>query len=203
MSDEQIIPTGTLEPQEAHSDITGNKGASTEREKDTTIQFLLTEFSEMGEFWRHTDSRIETAINFYLTVGAAALPGTVILYEAVADLRLFVIALLPIMGALFIFGFFLVRRITSADIKKAEYLLSLNLVRRYFVDHSPKVARYLYMPLAQPSESSDGMTKQVGPVFHRRIAFVVNTANSVLAGTAFSGLLWLVSGRLALCAYNR
>jgi hypothetical protein len=38
MSDEQIALTGTSEPQEAHSDITVKKGASTEREREATIQ---------------------------------------------------------------------------------------------------------------------------------------------------------------------
>lgn len=196
MSDEQIAPSASLEPQEAHSDIASKKAARTEKEGGNTIQFLLAEFNEMGEFWRHTDSRIETAINFYLTVGAVAFPGVIILYEAITDIRLFIVALLPIIGTLFAFGFLLVGRITSADIKKAEYLLSLNLIRRYFVDHNPQVAQYLYMPLAQPSDSSDAKPKQLNPYFHRQIVFIVDSANSVLAGIAFSCLFWLVVGHL-------
>ena len=198
MSDELIIPSVSPEPQEAHSDIVSQKATCTEKEEDNTIQFLLAEFNEMGEFWRHTDSRIETAINFYLTVGAVAFPGIIILYEAITDIRLFIVALLPIIGTLFTFGFLLVRRITSADIRKAEYLLSLNLIRRYFVDHNPQVAQYLYMPLAQPSDSSDAKPKQLNPYFHRQIVFIVDSANSILAGAFFSGLSWLAVGHLVL-----
>jgi hypothetical protein len=198
MSDEQSSKTETLnsKSQEAHSNTIVNEYTPTEQEKDTDTQFLLAEFSEMGKFWRHTDSRIETAINFYLTVGAVTLPGIVVLYQAIADIRLFILALLPITGALLIFGFFLVRRIMSADVKKAEYLISLNLIRRYFVDQSPQIAQYLYMPLAQPSDSLEAKVKQLSPYFHRRIALVVNSANSILAGITLSGLLWLVAGQV-------
>jgi hypothetical protein len=40
--------------------------------EDDEATFLLAEFAELGQFWRHTDSRIENGINYYLTASVAA-----------------------------------------------------------------------------------------------------------------------------------
>jgi len=195
--DKEIVKTEkeSSKQQGIYSNIAYKDDVSEEADEKPDIKFLLVEFSEIGQFWRHTDSRIETTINYYITVGAVVLPGVVLLYQAISDTRLFILATLPIIGALIIIGLFLVARVTNSDILKAEYILSLNLIRRYFVDNNLKIAPYLYLPIAEPSTNLEVIRRQLLPYFHHRIILVVNCANSILFGLMVCGFLWLVASQ--------
>jgi hypothetical protein len=165
-----------------------------------SIQFLLAEFSELGENWKHTDSRIETAINFYITLGAIVLPGLVLLYQAMKDARLFVMASLPVAGALFVAGHFLALRITESDKRKAEYRFAMQLIRRYFVDRDVEIAPYLYMPSSEPLKSEEDRLrlKRIPVHFHRQLVLTVNVLNSFLIGISIVGLVWLIFGNVLM-----
>jgi hypothetical protein len=154
------------------------------------IQFLLTEFQEMGQFWRHTDARIEAAINFYLTIVAVFIPGIFLLYQQVVDLSLFVLMSIPLCTALIVVGYFLTRRITSSDILKAKYIFSMNLIRGYFVDNFPHIAQNLHMPISLPSNEDN--SNRLKPIFHGLIVTVSNLINSALFGFVVSGIAWLL-----------
>lgn len=161
-------------------------------EKSLTVEFLLTEYNELGEFWKHTDARIETGINIYLTVCGFAFPGLGLLYQAIQSIQLFVLASIPVAMAIFILGFVLVQRITSADFNKSEYKLGMQIIRRYFADKDPEITPYLYMPIALSVESHHEIKKHWSPYFHKNLAFAINSFNSLLAGAVFGCLTWLV-----------
>ncbi|MCB0170721.1 MAG: hypothetical protein KDJ97_09240 [Anaerolineae bacterium] len=158
----------------------------------------MAEFGELAESWRHTDSRIETAINFYLTVGAIVLPGLGLLYQALQSIQLFILVSVPVAMVLFIFGFFLTQRITSADIRKEDYGLAMRMIRRYFVDQDPRIKSYIYMPIGLAAETLEDVSRQRNPYFHRRIMFAINAFNSFLVGLVFSGLIWLTFAHMLL-----
>src|SRR5436305_1564222 len=56
---------------------------------DLGIKFMLDEFGELGEFWRHADSRMESAINFYLTSGTIVVSAVVVPAQRTDELRVF------------------------------------------------------------------------------------------------------------------
>jgi hypothetical protein len=157
---------------------------------DISSQFLLAEFHEMGETWRHTDSRIETAINFYLTILAATLPATILLYQVISDFKLFVFSIIPVIGVVYAIGLLLANRIANTSIRKAEYQLAVNLIRRYYVDHDPLLANYVYFPLAQPGTNFEEKAKQLRINLHQLI-YVIIGINSLLTSLAICGLIWL------------
>ncbi len=173
--------------------ISSQESTDNEIEK-AELQFLLTEFQEMGQFWRHTDARIEAAINFYLTIVAVFIPGIFLLYQQVVDLNLFVLMSIPICTALIVVGYFLSRRITSSDILKAKYIFSMNLIRGYFAGNFPHIAKNLHMPISFPSDEKDSNTLK--PIFHRLIVTVSNLINSVQFGLLVSGVAWLLFAKI-------
>jgi hypothetical protein len=160
------------------------------------VQFLLAEFNETAEDWRHTDTRIETAINFYLTIVAIVLPSLIVLYQTIQNPTVFVLAAIPINGFLFIVGFFLTRRITSASILKSQYRSASQLIRRYFVDLAPELTTYIQFPVARPLGSTEKQSIPIRTALYHRVILAVNAANSVLAGASAAGLTWLLAGTL-------
>jgi hypothetical protein len=180
-----------LEKSSTNSNPTGTNDNAMER-------FLLAEYSELAQDWRHTDSRIETAINFYITVGAVVLTGLGILYQALQSVQLFILASVPVAVVLFVFGVFLTLRITSADLKKGEYRLGMRIIRRYFADREAEDSRYMYRPVASSINGPEDIAKQRSPHFHERVVLAINTFNSFIVGVCSASLIWLVFGNVLL-----
>jgi hypothetical protein len=164
---------------------------------DPGTQFLLAEFSEMNATWKHTDARIETAINFYLTVLVAGLPAAALLYQAIPDIQVLAFVLILMVATVFTIGLLLANRIAIAGIRKAEYQLSINLVRRYFLDHNSDLAKYVYFPAADPSVAIEDKTKQLKVHLHQMI-YVVIVVNSLLVSLVIGWGLWLATSDRAL-----
>jgi hypothetical protein len=114
--------------------------------EDLGIKFLLDEFGELGEFWRHADSRVENALNLYLTSGTIVVSAIVLLGQRSGDLDVFLTAAIFVAVALAAAGIVLARRIVGADIIKAEYIYALELIRRFFVDNAAQITPYLVLP---------------------------------------------------------
>lgn len=159
---------------------------------ETTTQFLLAEFNELAEAWRHTDARIDSAINIYLSVVASTFPALGLLYQAFQSIQLFILVSVPMLIILFVFGFMFMQRVTSTDITKAEYILGMQTIRRYFVDQDAEISSYLILPVASPSKNKQELDNQKHPYFHKQLIFAVIIFNSILIGTIIGSLIWLV-----------
>lgn len=157
-----------------------------------SAQFLLAEFSELAEAWRHTDARIESAINIYLTISASTFPALGLLYQAFQSIQLFLLVSIPILINLFVFGFLFTQRVTSTDITKAEYILGMQMIRRYFIDHDSEISSYLILPVALSAKNDQEIKKQKRPYFHKQLIFAVIAFNSLLVGTIIGSLTWLL-----------
>lgn len=162
------------------------------KERSLTTQFLLTEFSELAEAWRHTDARIESAINIYLTIAASTFPALGLLYQAFQSLRLFILISIPVLITLFVFGFLFTQRVTSTDIIKAEYILGMKMIRRYFIDHDAEISAYIFLPVASPAKDHQEREKQKHPSFHKQLIYAVIVFNSLLVGAIVGSLAWLI-----------
>ena len=155
-----------------------------------TKDFMLAEFHENVELWRHTDKRIESSINFYLAFSTVLFPGLVLLYKEISNINLFIIAALPIAFALFTSGYLITRRITKTDILKSQYILSINLARSFFAKHEPGIAHYLFNTIAQPTDDYKTKINQLQPRFHHNICYTIYLVNSILLGGTVSGIIW-------------
>jgi len=169
--------------------------ASTKVEDTADSQFLLTEFTVLSEAWRHTDSRIDSSMNFYLTFGAVVLPVLVLLYQAISDIRMMVLASLPIAAALILLGIYLESRVTSTDKTKAGYVLGMQLIRRYYVDRYPHIGSYLYLPKAEPPLKGMDEARQALTYYDSGLALVLAIVNSTLVGAIVTGTIWLSIGQ--------
>ncbi|TSA27533.1 hypothetical protein D4R71_02045 [bacterium] len=154
-----------------------------------TKDFMLAEFHENVELWRHTDKRIESSINFYLAFSTVLFPGLVLLYKEISNIELFIVAALPAAFALFMSGYLITRRITTTDILKSQYILSINLARSFFAKHEPGIAHYLINPIAQPADDHKTRFNQVQPRFHSTICYTIYFANSILLGGTVSCII--------------
>lgn len=160
------------------------------RADDGDIQFMLTEFSQLCEFFRHTDSRLYTGVNFYLTFAAAAVTVAAVLLGYIPDGRLYALATLPLQAAVFLVGYFLANQMMLTDIIKWEYRHGLNLVRRFFVDQYEHLAPYLVLPVA-PAASTDELSP-VRPQTVSRDVVTVLLLNAMLLGTMAATVTWII-----------
>lgn len=177
--------------------IRDQKITSTE---SVSVKFLLTEFSELGQFWRHTDSRIENAANMYLTICAILVPGMVLFYRVANDLRLFFIGVTLAALALFVVGVVFTGRIIQTRIIKNEYIYALNLIRGYFAEKDIGIAPYLSLPIKGSFiDLNDKQTRLPHPPFYST-AFIhlINIWNGLLFGISVASVSWLYISSLSI-----
>jgi hypothetical protein len=140
-----------------------------------------------------SDGRIESAINFYITIAAIVLPASVLIYQSISDIGTFILLALLLGILLIIMGIFLVVRISNAEVRKSQYILSIQLIRRYFVNRDPEISQYLLFPTAKPSYSRNEKEKQLEPYIQRRLVITINALNSLIIGACIYALLWLLT----------
>lgn len=133
---------------------------------ENRVKFLLAEFSHISEFWRHTDSRMESSLNLYFAASAIIATGLAYLSQQFTDLRSFFMLMTLAAVVLFAGGMMVARRILGTSILKSHYISALNLIRRHFVDLDESLSAYLALPTAaDPREESDA----AGPYYRPRI----------------------------------
>jgi hypothetical protein len=164
------------------------------------IKFLLTEFRELGQLWRHTDSRIENAANLYLTICTILVPGIVLFYHFANDPRLFLIGVALAALALFVIGAVLVGRIIESRTIKVEYIYALNLIRGYFAEKDVSIVPYLYFPIEEsPNDLNDKQIRSLHPrIYSSAFTHLINIWNGLLFGIAVAAVLWLFISSLSI-----
>lgn len=165
--------------------------------QNDNTEFLLTEFGELGQFWRHTDARIENGINYYLTASAAVTSVIAFGSQQLNDGRLFAGFVILVLGALFVGGDILIRRIVSTALIKAEYAMALNRIRGYFADRDSEMARYLVLPIASsPTEGNEASRQDFKVRMPGYILRALRLWTGGLLGLAVGILSWIIEPRL-------
>ena len=199
-NDDLLEELRTLKTQvELLQEQTQNKSASANYEKG--VEFLLAEFKELGQFWRHTDSRMESALNLYMTASALIVSGLVYLSQQVTDFRAFLSFVTLITVALFVGGMILANRILGTALIKAEYIRALNLIRRYFVDTDQSIRDYLLLPIANsPKDTARPLGKGFSARIPTSLLVVIHVWDSLLLGFVVGSISWLAEPRILLIA---
>lgn len=156
-----------------------------------SISFLITEFEQLGEFWRQTDTRLETTVDHYLTAVAAVAASIVIFSPRVLNLEPF-LGILALVSLVVASGGYIVwKRTTDARNIKREYVFALNLIRGYFVDRDRSIASYLLLPHIDPWAHPELL---VGEQSSSRRFFdgFLSLLNSLLIGFAGGIGYWLL-----------
>lgn len=112
--------------------------------KEVGVQFLLAEFSNLTDLWKHTDSRLESGLNIYLTTNALLISAIAFFSQRVTDTTSFLIIIVFIAVALSVTGIILSTRLLSTAFIKTEYMHARNMIRRYFAERAPDIIPYLY-----------------------------------------------------------
>lgn len=160
---------------------------------DGDIQFLLAEFNGLNELYRHTNSRVYTSLNFYLTFAVAAATVAVLLFGYVSDTRVFLIALLPMLSAIFLLGYFLADQVAKSTRTTREYLLGLNLIRHYFAHEYQHIAPYLILPTVSPTGSREQDLVQARPRGSNESVVVISLINSIVLGCMSGTVVWILT----------
>ncbi len=164
---------------------------------EAATTFLISEFEQLGEFWRQTDSRLETSINHYLVSWTAIAAGTAFLSSIVSSPKVFwgILALLAVVLASG--GYIVSTRTLSASMVKREYLLALNLIRLYFVERDKSIASYLLLPYQDPRIRPELIG--LGPSGKTKFSFgFLSGLNSLLLGVACGISTWLLFPSVSL-----
>lgn len=166
---------------------------------DDSVTFLLAEFSELGQFWRHTDDRIENGINYFLTASAVVSSVLAFASQQITDTRLFAAFVALVTVALFVGGYILMRRIVGTSLNKAEYTLALNLIRRHFADKNPSIEKYLVLPKTKkPTEDRKLVLEDFRVRIPGDVLWAIRLWVSALLGFIVGTITWLVESHLLL-----
>lgn len=149
-----------------------------------SVELMITVYSEMAENWRHADRRVETTINFYITVLSLLLAGAGILYNQEDNPTLLYLIFEVLAIPVVLYGYFTVNRIKSAAYLRVRYLHSLNLIQEYFKIKYPHLTHFLgrYRHKGQVAlifESSDEF-KNLKPSYHDTTSWFIYILNSII-----------------------
>ncbi len=112
--------------------------------KDSTITFLMAEYSELNEeLKRQRDSRLRR-LNFFVTITSSVLGGLIIVsgFGSITTVQFHFISL----GALFfllLIGWGTFRYSVERDIKTDEHIRAIARIRHYFVELDPIIKEHL------------------------------------------------------------
>jgi hypothetical protein len=162
--------------------------------KDNSVKFLLAEFNHLDTFWRHTDSRVENGLRLYLTVSAIVVSGMAILSQQIRDLHAFVLVAVIVAAGLFVVGFALASHLLSTAFLKAEYILGLNLIRRYFVDNDQSIGEYLAFPYDASAATWSDKDRRIPAA--KSLLLGIAVWEGCLLGGVFAGLVWMAGPAL-------
>jgi hypothetical protein len=176
----------------ANKSVNANPNAKNEESPDESKDFLLAEFNESADAWRYSDAKIESVIKFYLSVFSATGPVLAVLYNYLTDFKIFMGITIIADCCLVGMGLVAIQSIFHSEIRKAEYLHSIQLVRKYFADHDATILPYLYFRTAEPVIGNGKSSNQIQPLFSKVLATGINIVNSILIGWIVSGCTWLV-----------
>lgn len=164
--------------------------------EEANKNFLLTEFHELCNFWRHTDKRVESSISLYLTISTIITSSSIILFQSQANNQgTFPLSTLLTCSCflLSIAGFFVSTRIVSASVLKAEYIYSINLIRRFFSETNPDYLPYLYMPIAQVKMNEKDLIEFKFKTSHPNFSLLphfINIFSSFTLGISVASLIY-------------
>jgi hypothetical protein len=157
------------------------------------IQFMLAEFGELCQLFRHTDSRLYSSFNFYLTFVAATITVVVLLLGYISDARFYALATLPFQCAVFLIGYFLAQHMFLSEVLKGEYRQGLNLIRRFFVDKYEHLTPYLVLPLAPPPTARVEELPREKPHSVSRDILAISLINAIVLGTIAGTVSWVIN----------
>jgi MFS family permease len=160
-----------------------------------SVDFMLAEYSHLSELWRHTDARTEAAVNFYLTTAAVLIPVTLLVKQSFSDLGLFLWSGIAVAAVFAVLGSFVSRRISRSHEIKGEYILALNLIRKYFVDQDSSLLPYLSFDVAGSRQEQLRRRQSGRTVSLRSFVMAVFFVNCLLVGFIAGSLAWLLASR--------
>lgn len=175
-----------------------NTETSLEGGNDIGDQFMLAQFAEMNQDFRHYDQRVETALNIYAAAWALLLAGVITLYSATRDIGfLFQVAGAPaiILCAL---GLFTVRWVINLTISRDRRRAAANLAQLYFTLRAPKISPHLIklgrtpQPLKNTLQESKFSKRDYDVSFPDSMVHFIVVLNALLAGLAVASVSsWL------------
>lgn len=162
-----------------------NEGLS--EDDPATVQFLLVELAEIGEFWRQTDSRIDSAINISLTAGAVVVPSTLLLLQLVLDPRQRVFSLVIVSFAFLMLSLLLMGWLLRASILRVEYTRAASFIKQYFIRNDCRLADYPFRAPDHVMVYSEHFRSSA----YATVIVVVTIGGAVCVGIAVASALWL------------
>ena len=173
-----------------------------QRHRPSTTQrmradLLLAEYNRLSEFWRHTDSRMESTVNLYLTASAIVVTGLVYGSQQSGDLRTFLAVSVAAAAALFVGSIIVSRRILLSSVLKARYRYRLYLIRCHFMEFDESSLT----PVASPMTLSAEADRRAHGGFSVRVSVPLLAAIypwcSLLLGFIVGSTVWLAQPGLS------
>jgi len=122
-------------------------------------------------------------------VSAIVVSAMAILSQQIRDLHAFVLAAVIVAAGLFGVGLALSSHLLTTAFLKAEYILGLNLIRRYFVDNDESLGRYLAFPYDPSAATWRDKERRIPAA--RGLLMAIAAWEGLLLGGTFAGLAWM------------
>jgi hypothetical protein len=133
---------------------------------------------------------VQNGLRLYLTVSAIVVSAMAILSQQIRDLHAFVAAAVIVAAGLFGVGLALSGHLLTTAFLKAEYILGLNLIRRYFVDNDQSLGEYLAFPYDPSAATWKDKERRIPAA--RGLLMAIAAWEGLLLGGVFAGLAWMV-----------
>lgn len=156
---------------------------SINEKEDEGINFLMIEFQEISNAWKHIDSRTESSIRLFFTASTILLSAITISITQLKELNIVFPIVIVSMILLCLGATLIMRRIIAAFLLKEEYFKAIKLIRRYFMERNTSIKDYLLLPTLKKSEISiDGIKKDLTERANRNIVKTFQLMISITSG---------------------
>ncbi len=155
--------------------------------------FMITEYVSITDLWKHTDGRMESGVNIYLTTNTLVISAMAFFSQSISDINLFLFITALVAIALATTGRILCGRLLGTAFNKAEYLYARDLIRRYFANRYPSIESFLYfLRSSNNSIVGDPHETNVNPRVPYTIIATINLWVSILFGYTITALLYVI-----------
>ena len=160
-------------------------------------EFMLAEYKQVADFWSKTDSRLEGTIRLYLTLATIVLSGFIFLSKDIFGKSFFWDIAFVVSIIFFLGGVLSFQRIVTTSLLKTEYIVSINLIRQFFVDQNPSLKQYLFLPigLGEETDTSKIIRNRFKKDAPTGIYLMMQALCSILCGFSVFSLVLIINGQ--------
>ena len=115
---------------------------------DAVDHFMLAEYRRLTDMLLYTKEMGHKRVQFWITILTGVSALVAVIYQINGDDSGFIGVALGSLFGMYVIGFIFFVKMVQRTINSVEYIRAQGKIKRYFFDKDPKVAKYLFFPVA-------------------------------------------------------